>query len=84
VKTSELELDMAMVEERRYEESEEYEEFDVFNTDRDIVKGHITFKFEENKEDVEVPTTPRRVQSGRVPGIRTLAEPVYRVPRWDG
>jgi hypothetical protein len=81
VKTSELELDMAMVGERRYEESEE---FDMFNTDRDIVKGHITFKFEENKEDVEVPTTPRRVQSGRVPGIRTAAEPVYRVPRWDG
>jgi hypothetical protein len=55
VKTSELELDMAAVEERRYEESEEYEEFDMFHTDRDIVKGHITFKFEENKEDAEVP-----------------------------
>jgi hypothetical protein len=46
---------MATVEERRYEESEEYEEFDMFHTDRDIVKGHITFKFEENKEDAEVP-----------------------------
>ena len=67
-----------------FEECAEYEEFDMFHKDRDIVKGHITFKFEENKEDVEVPTTPRRVQSGRVPGIRTLAEPVYRVPRWDG
>jgi hypothetical protein len=51
VKTPELELDMATVEERRNEESEEYEECDMFHTDRNIVYGHITFKFEENKED---------------------------------
>jgi hypothetical protein len=52
VKTSELELDMATMEERRYEESEKYGEFDMFHTDRDIVKGHITYKF---KEDEDVP-----------------------------
>jgi hypothetical protein len=55
VKTSELELDLATMEERRHkesEESDEYEEFDMFHTDRNIVKGNITFKF---KEDEEVP-----------------------------
>jgi hypothetical protein len=55
VKTSERELDMATVEERKYEESKEYEEFDMFHTDRNIVKGHISFKLEENMEDEEVP-----------------------------
>jgi hypothetical protein len=40
VKTSAQELDMATVEERRYEEPEE-----------NIVKGHIAFKIKENKED---------------------------------
>jgi hypothetical protein len=49
VKTSELELDMATVQKRRYEESEEYEECDMFHTDRNIV--YIPFKFEENKDD---------------------------------
>jgi hypothetical protein len=51
VKTYVLELDMATVEERRYEEPEENKEVDMFHTDRNIVKGHIAFKFEENKED---------------------------------
>ena len=61
MKTSELELDKAMVEERRYEEYEQYEEYeefdvsreeteDMFHTDRDIVRGHVTFKFEEDEE----------------------------------
>jgi hypothetical protein len=52
VKTTELELDMATVEERRYEE---HEEFDMFHTDRDIVKRQINFQLEENKGDAEVP-----------------------------
>jgi hypothetical protein len=43
-----MELDMAMVEERRYEESEEHEELDMLNTDRDFVKEH--YKFEEHKD----------------------------------
>ena len=42
---------MATVEERKYEESEVYEEIEKSHTDRDIVKGHPTFKFEENEED---------------------------------
>ena len=37
---------MAMVEERKYKESEEYKDFD-----RDIVKRHTTFEFEENEEE---------------------------------
>jgi hypothetical protein len=64
-------LDMATVEERRYEEYEvpefdmfntdmniakeydeyvEHEEHDEFNTDRDIFKGHITYKFEQDSK----------------------------------
>ena len=35
---------MATVEERKYEESKEYEEIDESNTDRDIVKEYINFK----------------------------------------
>jgi hypothetical protein len=41
-----MELDMAMVEEGRYEEHVEYkefEEFDMFNTDRDIAKEYEEF-----------------------------------------
>ena len=44
-----------MVEERRYEEYEEFdvsreETEDMFQMDRDIVRGHVTFKFEEDEE----------------------------------
>ena len=42
VKTSVLELDMATVQERRYKESKEYEEFDMFHTDRNIVRDTST------------------------------------------
>jgi hypothetical protein len=52
-KTSELELDMDMVEERMYEEyeDEEYKENNMFNTDRDIVKEHFTYEFEEHEDE---------------------------------
>jgi hypothetical protein len=49
VKTSELELDLATVQERKYEK------FDMFHTDRNIVKGHIIFQIEEDKEGADVP-----------------------------
>jgi hypothetical protein len=35
-------------------EDKDYEDFDMLNTDRVIVKGHINFKFKENKKEVEV------------------------------
>jgi hypothetical protein len=41
-----MELDMAMMEERKYKEDEEYKDFD-----RDIVRRHTTFGFEENEEE---------------------------------
>ena len=39
---------MDMVEERRYKEPQEYEEIDMFHTDKNIVKGHINFKYQED------------------------------------
>ena len=53
-----MELDMATVEGRKYEESEEsveYEVFDMFHTDRTTVKGHTSFELDENnmEEDPE-------------------------------
>jgi hypothetical protein len=50
-----MELDMAMVEEMKYKENKEDEEFDkVLNMDRDITKGHITVNFEEYEEYVDL------------------------------
>ena len=46
---------MDMMEERRYKESEECEEIDMFHTDKNIVKGHINFNFKENNGEVKVP-----------------------------
>ena len=51
-----MELDMATVEERKYEEPEEsveYEVFDMFHTDRTTVKGHISFELDENNMEEE-------------------------------
>ena len=51
VKSTKMELDMATVVERKYEESKEVEVIDESHTDRDIVKGHTTTnKFEEVEE----------------------------------
>jgi hypothetical protein len=36
-------------------ESEEYEEIDMFHTDKNIVKGHISLNFNKNSEKVNVP-----------------------------
>jgi hypothetical protein len=49
-KTTELELVMATVKERRYKE---YEEFGKFHTDRDIAEGHITISETERLEELE-------------------------------
>ena len=65
---------MATVEERRYKESEEYEEYedyeklDMFNTDRDIAKGHFTLKYmeyeDEDYEDFDMYNTDRDIVKG--------------------
>ena len=44
---------MDTVEERRYKESEGHEEIDMFHTDKNIVKGHINFKYKEDKGDAD-------------------------------
>jgi DNA primase catalytic subunit len=67
------ELDMAKVEERKYEESEE---FDIFHTDRNIVKRHISFKHEDNMEDEEA---PKRTSNGG--DIRDDGELLMRLAR---
>ena len=42
---------MATVEEMRYKESEEHKEFDMVNKDRDFVKEHFTYEFEEHEDE---------------------------------
>jgi hypothetical protein len=50
-----MELDMATVEERKYEEYEVYKEIDESHTDRDFVKGHTTtYEFNEVEEVAKV------------------------------
>jgi hypothetical protein len=88
---------MAMVEERMYEEYEykeyeyeeyedkEYKDFDMFNTDRDIVKGHTTFKFEENEEDEEFDeefNTDRDIVKGHITFNFKENEEDEEVPAW--
>jgi hypothetical protein len=48
-----MKLAMDTVEERRYKESEGYEEIDMFHTDKNIVKGHINFKYKKDKGDAD-------------------------------
>jgi hypothetical protein len=40
---------------KEMKESEEYEEIDVFHTDKNIVKGHISLNFNKNREDGNMP-----------------------------
>ena len=48
VKTSVMELNMAMVKAKKHKESREHKMVEDFNTDRDVFKGHSTsFMFEE-------------------------------------
>ena len=60
MKTSKMELNMAMVEEREHKELDE-----EFNTDRDIAMGHITFKFKEDREDEEYINLKKKVEVPR-------------------
>jgi hypothetical protein len=50
-----MELNMATVEERKYEKYEVYKEIDESHTDREFVKGHTTtYEFKEVKEVAKV------------------------------
>ena len=45
MKSPKMEMDMATVEKRKYEMSEEPEEIDEFHTDRDTIMGNSTPEF---------------------------------------
>jgi hypothetical protein len=90
---------MAMVEGRMYKEYKEYEEFAMTREKtEDIVKGHITFKFEEDKEEpVWTSLITRQAESdegddnncSEEGAIKKSSSHLHnsgacRMPRWDG
>jgi hypothetical protein len=67
VKTSELELVMAMVKERRYMQTEEYEGCDMFHTDRNIVYIPSSRRTERMREMFMMVEIELLIISGRNP-----------------